>query len=177
MVVVDCSVTVALPEAAAFDVVPISVPAPVMLNIIVFDAVVTVLLTTSHTLDVMSEVDMPFAVICEGLAVFSSFTGGVETQSTLTVHSARFADVALTVAVPAVVPAQSVTVATPADAAFAVVPKSVPVPVTEKVSTFAAVVTVLLQLSLTQELISDVSKPSAVMLTGLAEFMSFTGGR
>ena len=56
-----------------------------------------------------------------------------------------------------------------------VVPNNVPCPVTVNVSVFVAVVTVLLFMSQTLDVINDVDVPLAIMLSGAAVLMSFVG--
>jgi len=87
----------------------------------------------------------------------------------------RFAPVVVTTAVPAVVVDCKLIVAIPEDEFFVLVPTRVPSPETVNVRAFVAVVTVLLFVSATLDVINAVALPSATMLVALAVFMTFTG--
>jgi len=95
---------------------------------------------------------------------------------TFTLLWARFVALVVTMAVPGVVWDARRTVPIPDEAFFVVVSSSVPGPDTVNVRRFVAVVTVLLPMSQTLEVIKAVALPSATMPVGSAVFMTFTGG-
>ena len=101
---VDCSIIVPTAFAGVFVVAPNRVPVPLMLNVIVFVALVTGLLFVSESVAVISDVLVPFATIDADAAVTSTlFTvdgGGVVT--TLTLLEVSPVAVAVAVAVPEV---------------------------------------------------------------------------
>jgi len=68
-----------------------------------------------------------------------------------------------------------VMVAMPPEAFFVAMSMSVPGPVTLNVSEFVAVVTILLLLSSTLDVTSEVALPSAAIVRGFAVFMTFAG--
>ena len=170
----DCSITVATPPAEAFSVVSSNVPEPATLKVTVLVALVTVASPVSHTLAVISDVDDPSAVIDNGLAVFTSFTGfGVVCMLILSLVSP--ADAPVTTAVPVVAVERMVTVALPDTAFLTVVPVNVPSPDTEKVNSLAAVSTLLSHSSHTRPVIIEVLEPSATIDSGVAVHITFAG--
>jgi len=172
--VIDCKAIVAIPEEAFFVVLPSNVPCPETLNVNAFVAVVTIAFVLSHTIDVTNDVLAPFAYMLEGDAVFITLLGGA-VAVTFTAPWVRLLDVAVTTAVPTAVADLNVIVAMPPEAFFVLAPSSVPSPETVNVNSFVAVVTVLLLLSLTLDVTSDVDAPSAIIATGLAVFITFEG--
>jgi len=174
---VDCRVTVAIPETADFTVSLTNVPAPITINVTVFVAVVIVLFKSSHILDVINEVETPSATMLSGFAVFMIFEApqAVADDVICTVPWSRLDDVAVTVPVPTVILDSKFIVAIPFIAVFVVVPNKLPSPVTENVSVFIPVVTVLLLLSHILAVIKEVAAPSAGIHVGFAVLMSFAG--
>jgi len=102
MAVMDCKVIVAMPLVAFFVVVPSNVPCPETVNVTAFVAVATVLLSLSHTLEVIKDVVLPSATMPVGLAVLRTFTGPADKVVTSTELWARLVAVVVTVAVPGV---------------------------------------------------------------------------
>jgi len=96
---------------------------------------------------VIRDVAVPSATILAGFASLMSFAGGPTAVVTSTVPWLRFADVAVTAAVPVVVVDRNVTVAIPALADFVVEPSRVPAPETVNVRALVAVKTLLLEAS------------------------------
>jgi len=123
-----------MPLAAFFVLVPTSVPGPETVNVTAFVAVVMVLLLLSVTVEVISDVDVPLAVMLVGFAVFRILEAELPVVVTLTVLWAREEAVEVTTAVPAVELDLNLIVVTPADVPMGLVPRSVPSPVTVNVT-------------------------------------------
>jgi len=175
-VIIDCNVIVPIPETAFFVVVPSNVPVPLTVNVRAFVAVVTVALVSSHTLDVIKDVDTPSAHRDIQSAVFMIFAGVGGIEYTCTVPSVRPVDIeCIVVELYATVPDSRIIVAMPDAACLVLVPSNVPGPVIENVTVFVAVVTVLFPEVQRNDVINDVDVPFATMLVGAAVFMIFRG--
>lgn len=113
-VIVDCSMTVAIPEVGCLLVVSSRVPGPVTEKTMVFVAPVTGLSLALQMAAVIKDVSEPSAMIASGSAVLSILTGiSVGTVITFTAPSSRPSAVEVTVVVPSVVVDISSMVATP----------------------------------------------------------------
>jgi len=165
-----------MPPVALPAVVPSNVPGPETVKVTEFVAVVTALLLVSQIFEVINEVDAPLAVILVASAVLMSLAGEPGVVVTATELWARFVPVVVTVAVPTVVLDRRRIVAIPEAAFFVDVSRRVPSPETVNVRALVAVVTMLLFVSATLDVTSEVALPSATMLAGLAVFMTFVDG-
>jgi len=168
-------ITVPTPDTAFFALAPSSVPSPEMVNVNSFVAVVTGLLLPSYIPDVIKEVAAPSATMLAGEAVFMTLTGVPTSVVTATVSCPRLEPAVVTEAVPGTVVDLKFIVAMPPEAFFVAAPSNVPGPDTANVKRFVAVVTVLLLLSHTLDVTSEVVTPLAVMLKGDAVLMTFAG--